>query len=209
MELIKFDSSKTDYYLRSNSECTGIAYNASSSTGEYKSFSNAKLNEKFEFDTTGETATVYILFYSNINADNMGELQGNLTRVVPEGRLLATDYSGTTLYVADKEMDDEFNTSGTLEWYWILLIVLAALLLIVLLIFLIVCCCCGKDDEPEDTYQEPQERNVGRTNTTDSSSSLYKDDFIEPVKGKMSDGKVKQYFTDDGTERPSGFTNDL
>jgi len=198
MELLKLVSENEDYYLRSDSPCTGIYFNPGASDPSYIEFSNENLNQKFEFESGATSSEVFVLFYSNINAENMTELQGSLTRVVPEGRLLETDYSGSTLYISAKEMDDEYNTSDILEWYWILLIVLAALLLLILLIFLIMCCCCGKVDEEDK----------GSIRTDASSTSLYKDTFAEPVKGKLSDGKVKQYYTEDITPK-SGFTNDL
>lgn len=198
MELLKLVSENEDYYLRSDSPCTGIYFNPGASDPSYIEFSNENLNQKFEFESGATSSEVFVLFYSNINAENMTELQGSLTRVVPEGRLLETDYSGSTLYISAKEMDDEYNTSDILEWYWILLIVLAALLLLILLIFLIMCCCCGKVDEEDK----------GSMRTDVSSTSLYKDTFAEPVKGKLSDGKVKQYYTEDITPK-SGFTNDL
>jgi len=199
MELLKLVSENEDYYLRSDSPCTGIYFNPGASDPSYIEFSNENLNQKFEFESGATSSEVFVLFYSNINAENMTELQGSLTRVVPEGRLLETDYSGSTLYISAKEMDDEYNTSDILEWYWILLIVLAALLLLILLIFLIMCCCCGKVDEEDK----------GSMRTDVSSTSLYKDTFAEPpIKGKMSNGKIKQYYTEDITPK-SGFTNDL
>lgn len=199
IELIKLNSGNTKYYLRSNSEVTGFYFNPGATDG-IVSFSNKMLNETLEFDATQENYTVMVLLYSVKNADNMSELQGTLARVVTSSdRLLQTAYDGTTLYLSAYEMDDEYQVSPGLEWYWILLIILAALIALILLILLIVFCCCQKSDStPGNSLQ----------NTQTNSQSYYQDTFMKPgIKDKDSKSQVG-YMTQQTTEQ-SGFTNDL
>jgi len=198
MELIKLVSGDAKkYYLRSDQEVTGYYTSSNFEESNVIDFKNKKLNEELNFKNGVTSSTVYVLLYSDMNAIHLGEGQGAMSRLVSgSDRILTTDYNGTNLYISEHEMDDQFVSSNPMEWYWYLLMALAALILLALLIFLIVCCCCGKDEEP---------RSIGN-NTT--SGSYYQDTFMKPVIGKMSNDKVKQYYTEDNTAK-SGFTNDL
>lgn len=194
IELLKLVSTDTDYFLRSDQEVTGYYTSNDFSTKEIVRFTNKKLDEELKFDTDNSTLTVYVLLYSVANADNMG--QNSLARGASE-RILNTDYNRTNLYFSKNKMDDEFVSSSsmnTLKW---ILIILGILLALGLLLLILLCCCCKKSkDEPQ-----PQRGNS-------STGEYYQDTFMKPVIGKLSDDKVKQYYTEDNTPK-SGFTNDL
>jgi hypothetical protein len=198
IELIKLNSGNKKYYIRSDSEVTGYYYNPGSPDDGIVSFANKKINYTMEFDSAKENYTVLFLMYSVLNSEHMTELQGSLSRVVTSsGRVLSSEYNGTTLYMSENELNDDFTTSPGLEWYWILLIVLAALLLLLLLLLLICCCCCGKDGEDRTPQHTPT-----------ISQSYYQDTFQKPnIQDKDSKSQVG-YYAQNTTEK-SGFTNDL
>lgn len=197
IELIKLTSNSTSYYIKSDSEVTGFYYNPAATTPEAVSFTNKKLDEQFTFTTDLNQVTVMLILYSTINADNLSEQQGTLSRVVTSSeRLLATAYNGTNLYFSENSMDDSFVSSVGLAWYYILLIALGALILLVLLILLCVFCCCKKDDEEVSVHSSQT-----------SSQSYYQDTFAKPKVDKNSKSEVA-YMTQKSSEN-SGFTNDL
>lgn len=195
MELIKLESNDTDYYLRSDQEVTGYYTSNQFKDSDVIEFNNKKLNEELDFDSTSTTYTVYVLLYSVANAEHMGQDQGSLARSSSQ-RILETSYDGTNLYFSKNKMNDEFISSAKVDtWQWIL-IILGIIILLILLIFCLCCCCCKNKDKPQ-----PQRQNS-------STGSYYQDTFLKPVIGKLTDDKVKQYYTEDNTPK-SGFTNDL
>lgn len=199
IELIKLNSGNKKYYIRSDSEVTGYYYNPGAPSDGIVSFTNQKINYTMQFDSDTENYTVLFLLYSVDNSINMTNLQGTLTRVVSssEGRLLQEDYDGTTLYISEDELNDDFTTNPGLEWYWILLIVLGILLLLLLLLLLICCCCCGKDENEPTTTQK-----------STVLEEYVQDTILTPnIKDKDSKGQVG-YYTNQTTQN-SGFTDDL
>lgn len=199
LELIKLQSTGADFYLRSDSNVTGFYYNPKASVDALVEFSNVQLNENVTFTDSTSSVDVYVLLYSVVNVDNLDDQQKILNRLSLSSRILETEYSGTTVYISENEMGDDFSGSTGMAWYIILLIILGALLVLILLIFCISFCCCQDEDDINTIAANPEK--LPRSNLYDVDI----DGINKPIKTNSN-----TYLTRDSkSDGHSGFSKDV
>jgi hypothetical protein len=211
IQLIKINSKKLDYYIKSDKPVSGLGLNTSQEGATHFELSNSAIDQKFSFWNDGQDYDdqnpgngqvmflVYsmenlskdkqLIFFYNNNAQSPPSNVENTTENNTNSRLLTEvtaqdgSDSSTGFFFSKYEMDENFAAMKGLPMWLLILLILALIMLLVIIAFIIWCCCCRNKNK-----ESPEKSAIYRGSQNKSSMKKKSETNLDAVRTPNTQG---------------------